>query len=114
MRLLLTSSRREPEPGGPVGIWTSRGWRLVSTSSDDAEYEAVLAWKEARTQAVESDEAPREPIYPSGASSSQVAEARPYRRLTCATRSPFLLQDRRAQCRVCSRLWNRSLPAWTH
>ena len=34
MRLLLTSCRREPEPGGPVVIWTSRGWRLVSTSRD--------------------------------------------------------------------------------
>ena len=29
------------------GIWASRGWRLVSTSSDDAECEAVLAWKES-------------------------------------------------------------------
>jgi len=36
----------------------------------DAEYEAVLAWREARARDDESDETPREPIYPSEASSS--------------------------------------------
>ena len=89
-----------------IGIHIPR--HLSDRRSRDAEYEAVLAWREARARDDESDGHHVCPSIPQKLPAPHVVEDRPHRRLTCATWSPVLLQDRLEQCRVCSRPWSRS------